>query len=61
MAKGKTEAVPMPDQDWQCRDDADTLTRAAEIVADKERFARAKAHVEKKRKGLDKLFSGLRR
>lgn len=63
MAKGKNSTIyeaPM-DMDWQCSNDADTLARAAEVIADKKRFAAAKAHVEKKQKGLDQLMNGLRR
>lgn len=59
--KRKSERVPMPDEDWQASSDAAALVRAAEVVADPKRFAKAEAHVAKKQAGLEKLFAGLRR
>lgn len=61
MAKSKAYAEPAMDDDWQCQSDADALARAAEVVADPKRLAKAKAHIETKAAGLDKLLTGLRR
>lgn len=54
-------AAPAMDQDWQASSDADTLARAAEIMADKPRFAKAKEYHAKRQEQMDKLVSGLRR
>lgn len=60
MAK-TTKDVPVMSDEWQVQADADTLSRAAEIVADQKRLAKAQAYLEKRSKGVDQLLSGLRR
>ena len=43
------------EKDWQAESDADTLIRAEEIKADKDRVKRARAKLEERREAMDKV------
>lgn len=59
----QTEAVglsPMKGPDsWQCEEDVRTLTRAAEVVADRGRASMAMKRFRKTQVGMDKLVNVL--
>jgi len=48
MAKIKT------DEDWEARNDVDTLIRAQEILGDSKRVKRAKIEITRRNKATDK-------
>lgn len=54
----KGEAPAVDDDEWQIKDDVRTLSRAAEILADKTRAKKAKALLAQQKDGLDKMMGG---
>mgnify|MGYP001598666726 CR=1 FL=1 len=50
---------PKSDYNWQCEEDVRTLTRAAEVLADKGRMSMAMKKFKKTQIGVDKLVDVL--
>jgi len=58
MAKKPTPATPVDSEAmWRARNDADSLQRAGEIVADAARHKAAVAHMQKQMAGMQKMMS----
>ena len=59
MSKSKTKdacaGIPMMEQAWRARDDAETLRRAGEIMGDKSRMSAAQREVNKSVQALQKF------
>lgn len=53
--KSKGPAMAYPSNDYQCEEDVRTLTRAAEVLADRGRMSMAMKKFKKTRTGMDKL------
>jgi hypothetical protein len=58
FTKHETAGMPMADQSWRARDDADTLRRAGEIMSDKSRLSAAKKEADKTVKALTRVIGG---
>ena len=50
----RSKAVPV--DDWQARDDLDTLTRAHQITNDPKRHSAAKAHAKSRLDAMQKVI-----
>ena len=46
------------DREWQARSDADSLRRAAEVMADRSRMSAAKQCITKEQRGMQKMMGG---
>lgn len=56
MSKASNKAISAPSvDDWRAQDDMRTLTRAAEIQADKARMSAARREAEKQVKALSSI------
>ena len=53
-----TNMAPAMDREWQARSDADSLRRAAEVMADRSRMSAAKQCITKEQRGMQKMMGG---
>ncbi len=57
--KSYMNEVAGPSRDWQCEEDVRSLTRAAEVLADKTRASMAMSKFKKTQRGIDHLLYAL--